>query len=80
MLIEVTRHHESAFTLFGRLRVAGSNRLDLKKLGLMPIFTAARVLSIRHKLHSRSTFDRLTQAQALRVADEAGDLVAEGRI
>jgi hypothetical protein len=37
LLIEVTRHHESAFTLFGRLRVDGSNRLDLKKLGLMPI-------------------------------------------
>ena len=137
LLIEVTRHHESAFTLFGRLRVDGSNRIDLKKLGLMPIFTAARVLSIRHKLHSRSTFDRLTQArlaglappdvvvrvldahavllgillaqqlkdaragvpvskrvelrqldastrrrlkQALRAADEAVDLVAEGRI
>jgi hypothetical protein len=30
LLIEVTRQHESAFTLFGRLRVDGSNRLDLK--------------------------------------------------
>ena len=69
LLIEVTRRHQNPFTLFGRLRVDSNNRIDLKKMGLMPIFSAARVLSIRHKLQARSTADRLTQAQAAGAAE-----------
>ena len=45
-------------TLFGRLRTE-DGRVDLKKHGLMPIFTAARVLSIRHHLPAHATVDRL---------------------
>ena len=47
------------FTLFGGFRVEGDGRIDLKRHGLMPIFTAARVLSIRHDVRARSTIERL---------------------
>ena len=59
MLIEVTRNRGSAFTMFGGFRLDSAKRIDLKRVGLMPIFTAARVLSIRHDARARSTVDRL---------------------
>jgi CBS domain-containing protein len=62
MLVELTRSHGSAFTFFGRLRLDGRNRIDLKRAGLMPIFTSARVLSIRHDVRARSTVERLRGA------------------
>jgi len=64
LLIEVARNRDSAFTLFGSFKVDAKNRLDLKRVGLMPIFTAARVLSIRHDVRARSTVDRFNGAAA----------------
>ena len=45
-----------------------AGRIDLKKYGLMPIFTAARVLSIRHNVRARATADRLAGIAAKGVA------------
>lgn len=46
-------------TWMGNLRTDSGGRLDLKLHGLMPIFTAARVLAIRHGIRERSTPGRL---------------------
>ncbi len=59
LLIETARQRGSPFTLLGRLRTDEKGRIDLKRYGLMPLFTAARVLSIRHDVRARSTVDRL---------------------
>jgi DNA polymerase-3 subunit epsilon/CBS domain-containing protein len=64
LLVESARHPAPAFTLFGGFRVDTGGRLDLKKTGLMPMFTAARVLSIRHDVRRRSSADRLIGAAA----------------
>ena len=70
LLIEMAREHGGggAFTLFGRYKLDERGRIDLKKHGLMPIFTAARVLSIRHDVRARSTADRLDGVAAKGVA------------
>jgi DNA polymerase-3 subunit epsilon/CBS domain-containing protein len=62
LLIEAARQHDNPFTMFGRFRVDEKSRIDLKKYGLMPIFTAARVLSIRHDVRARSSAERLREA------------------
>jgi CBS domain-containing protein len=59
LLVEATRERDAPFTMLGRFRVDEKGRIDLKKYGLMPIFTAGRVLSIRHDVRARSTTDRL---------------------
>jgi CBS domain-containing protein len=64
LLIESARERESPFGFFGRFRVDEKGRIDLKKYGLMPLFTAARVLSIRHDVRARSSTDRLRGAAA----------------
>jgi DNA polymerase-3 subunit epsilon/CBS domain-containing protein len=64
VLIEATRERDNPFTLFGGFRLDEKGRLDVKKYGLMPIFTAARVLSIRHDVRARSTAERLREVAA----------------
>ena len=64
LLIEVARQRERPFTLLGGFRVNENGRIDLKRLGLMPIFTSARVLSIRHDVRARPTVDRLAGVSA----------------
>jgi DNA polymerase-3 subunit epsilon/CBS domain-containing protein len=59
LLTESARHRASPFTLLGGFRVDTGQRIDLKKFGLMPLFTAARVLAIRHDVRERGTWDRL---------------------
>jgi DNA polymerase-3 subunit epsilon/CBS domain-containing protein len=44
---------------FGRFRLEEDGRMDLKMHGIMPIFSAARVLALRHALPDRSTAARL---------------------
>jgi DNA polymerase-3 subunit epsilon/CBS domain-containing protein len=58
-LIEVTRNPGSPFKLMGGLRLDDKGRIDLKRFGLMSLYTSARVLSIRHDVRSRSTLERL---------------------
>jgi CBS domain-containing protein len=59
LLIETARERDHPFTMFGRFRTDEKGRIDLKKYGLMPIFTGARVLSIRHDVRARSSAERL---------------------
>lgn len=59
LLIETLRSRESPFTLIGRFKLDDKGRIDLKKYGLQPLFTAARVLSIRHDVRARSSTERL---------------------
>jgi len=70
-LTEVARDRGSPFTLFGNFRLDESRRIDLKKLGLLPIFGAARVLSIRHGVRARSTPERLRGVAAKGVGSAA---------
>lgn len=48
----------SPFTLFGGIRTDERGRFDVKRYGLMPLFSAARVLSIRHDVRERSSAAR----------------------
>lgn len=59
LLTDVARNWQPPFTLLGGIRTDANGRVDLKKGGIMPIFTAARVLGIKHQLMDRSTPDRL---------------------
>ena len=58
MLTELARQWQSPLTLFGGFQKA-NGRVDVKKAGLMPIFTGARVLALRHGVDARSTPARL---------------------
>ena len=64
LLVEVARRQGRPFTLLGGFRVDEKGRIDLKRFGLMPIFTSARVLSIKHDVRMRSTTDRLAGVAA----------------
>lgn len=64
LLAEVARQRGSPFSMFGSFRLDETGRVDLKKHGLMPVFTAGRVLSIRHDIRTRSTPDRLKGVSA----------------
>jgi signal-transduction protein with cAMP-binding, CBS, and nucleotidyltransferase domain len=43
----------------GRFRLDGDCRMDLKMHGIMPIFSAARIMALRHALLDHSTAGRL---------------------
>lgn len=58
MLTEVARNWRPPFGLLGNFRKT-DGRVDLKKGGLLPMFTAARVLALRHAVEGNSTEDRL---------------------
>ena len=68
LMIEVARQRAPAFTLFGNIRVDEKGRADLKRAGLLPISTCARVLSIRHGVLKRSTPERLLGIAAKGIA------------
>ncbi|MEZ5926286.1 MAG: DUF294 nucleotidyltransferase-like domain-containing protein [Hyphomicrobiaceae bacterium] len=67
LLAELARDWHAPVTLFGKLRTEEDGRVDLKKGGLMPIFTAARILAIKHEIRARSTRERLEAARALKI-------------
>lgn len=71
LLSELARQWHAPITLFGGIKVDDSGRVDLKKGGLMPMFTGARVLSIRHDVRTRSTPDRLRAVVAKGVGSAA---------
>jgi CBS domain-containing protein len=56
--------------LFGGFRTGADDRVDLKAGGLMPIFTAARILSIKTGTQARATPDRLRAAVTAGLASE----------
>jgi DNA polymerase-3 subunit epsilon/CBS domain-containing protein len=45
----------SAFNWVGGFRTDERGRIDLKRLGVLPIFSAARTAALRHRIHERST-------------------------
>ncbi|MGI9336567.1 MAG: DUF294 nucleotidyltransferase-like domain-containing protein [Gammaproteobacteria bacterium] len=59
LLSELLKDWRSPFTLFGGLNTDPAGRIDLKRAGLLPLFTGARVLSIKHGIEARSTPERL---------------------
>ena len=61
---------------FGRMRL-DAGRIDLKKGGILPIFSTARVLALRHGLRQRSTPERLT---GVRDKVEVGDNIIDNLI
>jgi DNA polymerase-3 subunit epsilon/CBS domain-containing protein len=58
LLTELARDWRPPVTMFGNIRTDSNGRVDLKKGGLMPLFTCARVLAIRHGVLARSTPER----------------------
>ena len=58
-LAELARRWRPALSIFGRLKTGADGRFDLKLNGLLPVFTAARALAIRHGARVRSTPARL---------------------
>ena len=59
VLIETARQRGSAFTLLGNFKLDEQGPHRPQEHGLMPMFTSARVLSIRHDVRARSTAERL---------------------
>jgi len=53
----------SPLGMFGRFKLE-DGRMDLKKGGIMSIFSCARVLAIQHRIKKHSTPDRLMAARA----------------
>jgi CBS domain-containing protein len=56
--------------LLGRFRTGADGRVDLKAGGLMPIFTVARILTIKTGIRAHSTPDRLRAAVQAGLASE----------
>ena len=56
--------NRSALGLFGKFKLE-NGRMDLKKGGIMSIFSCARVLAIQHRINKLSTPDRLLAAREL---------------
>jgi CBS domain-containing protein len=81
-LSETLRSWQSPLGMFGSLRAGHDGRTDLKLGGLLPIFTAARVLSLRTGAIARATPDRLRGAAAAEIAsaDQIEGLVEAHRI
>ena len=50
---------QTPISWLGRFKVDDDGRMDLKRHGIMPIFSAARVLALRHGLPDRATASRL---------------------
>lgn len=64
MLTELARQWRSPLGLLGGFQKL-DGRVDLKKGGLMPIFTGARVMALRNGIDARSTRERLKSVKAL---------------
>ena len=69
LLATNARDFEESTGWFGRLKLR-DGRIDLKKAGLMPLFSAARVTALQHGIGERSTPGRLAKALELGVASE----------
>jgi DNA polymerase-3 subunit epsilon/CBS domain-containing protein len=50
---------EPATNWLGQFRSDERGRLDLKRLGLLPLVSAARTVALRHQIHERSSKSRL---------------------
>ena len=64
LLTELARKWSAPFSIIGGFKTDETGRLDLKKFGLMPMFTVARVLAIKHGIRERSTPGRFLTVAA----------------
>ena len=71
LMSELARDWTAPIGFFGKIRTDASGRADMKIGGLMPLFTAARVLAIRHDVRARSTPERLRGVAAAGVGSTA---------
>ncbi len=69
----------SAIGMFGRFKL-DNGRLDAKRLGLMPIFSAARIVAIEHQSPARATPARLEAARTETNAKVIDNLIEAHRI
>jgi CBS domain-containing protein len=74
LLSEANSVQDDPFGFLGRLKTE-DGRLDLKRHGLRPIVSSARLLALRHGIDERSTLARLEGVRALEVGG-AADLSA----
>lgn len=70
MLTELARQWRSPMGFFGSFQKV-DGRVDLKKGGLMPIFTGARVMALRHGIAALPTHERLEAVKALGIGAPA---------
>ena len=72
---------ESPLNWLGRFKLE-DGRIDLKKAGLMPLFSCARVIALRHGIAARSTPGRLSAARDMGVegAHHVDELIEAHRI
>ena len=74
LLAETNSVQEDPFGFLGRLK-SEDGRIDLKRHGLRPIVSSARLLALRHGIAERSTLARIEGVRALKVGG-AADLAA----
>jgi DNA polymerase-3 subunit epsilon/CBS domain-containing protein len=68
-LSALARRWSPPINIFGRLRSEQDGRIDLKRNGLMPIFTLTRTFAIKHGIRTRSTMARLNEIKMRSLAD-----------
>jgi DNA polymerase-3 subunit epsilon/CBS domain-containing protein len=78
LLAELSRNWTAPIGVLGGFRADKGDRTDLKRGGLMPIFTGARVLSIKYQLLEHSSAERLRAAANADVlsGDQAETLIS----
>lgn len=64
---ELARRWSTPLGWLGRIKTDEAGRIDLKKYGLLPIFTAARYFAIRHGIRRTGTRERLEALIGLNV-------------
>lgn len=82
LLAEVAGEQVSPFTFFGGLKTDEKGRIDLKRAGLMPLFTSARILAIKFGIEARTTPQRLAalKGKGIGAADEFDAAIDAHRI
>lgn len=68
LIEELARSWRSPLTILGNIRTDQDGRADLKKGGLLPMFTGARALALKHGARARSTPERLRALGAKGIA------------
>lgn len=71
MLAAIATDFRAPVSIFGGIKTE-SGRVDIKKGGLLPIVSGARVLALRHNVHMRSTTERLSAVRDMGI-DAASD-------
>lgn len=73
LMAEAARDWRPPLTILGNIRTDQDGRADLKKGGLLPVFTGARALALKHQVRARSSPGRL-RAIADKGGADAGDV------